>query len=90
MLRQRAQRRQCLAGLCPIATPPTVTALPCFSIPPFNLRVNNLLYTNGPAGGGAARKYVTEVIGIVSALLPRSEVSSNVTVLESEPHYETV
>ena len=48
------------------------------------------LYTNGPAGGGAARKYVTEVIGIVSALLPRSEVSSKVTVLESEPHYETV
>ena len=48
------------------------------------------LYTNGPAGGGAARKYVTEVIGIVSALLPRSEVSSKVTVLESEPHHETV
>ncbi len=48
------------------------------------------LYTNGPAGGGAARKYVTEVIGIVSALLSRSEVSSKVTVLESEPHHETV
>ena len=48
------------------------------------------LYTNGPAGGGAARKYVTEVIGIVSALLPRSEASSKVTVLESEPHHETV
>ena len=48
------------------------------------------LYTNGPAGGGAARKYVTEVIGILSALLPRSEVSSKVTVLESEPHHETV
>ncbi len=48
------------------------------------------LYTNGPAGGGAARKYVTEVIGIVSALLPRSEVSSKVFVLESEPHHETV
>jgi Acyclic terpene utilisation family protein AtuA len=48
------------------------------------------LYTNGPAGGGAARKHVTEVIGIVSALLPRSEVASKVTVLESEPHHETV
>ena len=48
------------------------------------------LYTNGPAGGGAARKYVSEVIGIVSALLPRSEVSSKVTVLESESHHETV
>ncbi len=48
------------------------------------------LYTNGPAGGGAARKYVTEVIGIVSALSPRSELASKVTVLESEPHHETV
>ncbi|MEO5863241.1 MAG: acyclic terpene utilization AtuA family protein [Burkholderiales bacterium] len=48
------------------------------------------LYTNGPAGGGAARKYVTEVIGIVSALLPRREVSSKLSVLESEPHRETV
>ena len=48
------------------------------------------LYTNGPAGGGAARKYVTEVIGIVSALLPRSDVSSKVTVLDSERHHETV
>jgi hypothetical protein len=48
------------------------------------------LYTNGPAGGAAVRKYLTEVIGIVSALLPRSEVASTVTVLESEPHHETV
>jgi Acyclic terpene utilisation family protein AtuA len=48
------------------------------------------LYTNGPAGGGAVRKFVAEVVGIVSALLPRSEVSSKVTVLESEPQHETV
>jgi hypothetical protein len=48
------------------------------------------LYTNGPAAGGGARKYVTEVIGIVSALLPRKDVASNVTLLESEPQRETV
>lgn len=48
------------------------------------------LYTNGPAGGGAARKHLTEVIGIVSALLARSEADSKVTVLESDPHHETV
>ncbi len=48
------------------------------------------LYTNGPAGKGGARKYVTEVIGIVSALLPRSKVAGNVSVLESEPQHETI
>lgn len=48
------------------------------------------LYTNGPAGGGAARKFVTEVIGIVSCLLPREQVRSEVTVLESHPRHETV
>ena len=30
------------------------------------------LYTNGPAGGGGTRKYVTEQIGIVSTLIDRS------------------
>ena len=29
------------------------------------------LYTNGPAGGGGARKYVSDVIGIVSTLIRR-------------------
>ena len=29
------------------------------------------LYTNGTAGGGGARKYVHEVIGIVSTMVPR-------------------
>ena len=48
------------------------------------------LYTNGPAGGGAARKYVSEVIGIVSALLAREIVSSKVMVLESEPKIEVI
>lgn len=48
------------------------------------------LYTNGPAGGGAARKLVTEVIGIISCLLPRTQVRSEVTLLESQPRHETV
>ncbi|CAN5474394.1 DUF1446 domain-containing protein [soil metagenome] len=39
------------------------------------------LYTNGPAGGGGARKYIHEVVGIVSTLLPRSKATSHVTVL---------
>lgn len=33
------------------------------------------LYTNGPAGGGGARKHVEEVIGVVSTLLPRERVA---------------
>ncbi|WP_190820623.1 acyclic terpene utilization AtuA family protein [Saccharopolyspora pogona] len=40
------------------------------------------LYTNGPAGGGGVRADVREVIGIVSALIPRSDVETRVTVLE--------
>jgi hypothetical protein len=40
------------------------------------------LYTNGPAGGGGARKYVNELIGIVSTLIPRNKVTTHVTVLE--------
>lgn len=40
------------------------------------------LYTNGPAGGGGVRTDVREVIGIVSALIPRSDVTSQVTTLE--------
>jgi Acyclic terpene utilisation family protein AtuA len=48
------------------------------------------LYTNGPAGGGGARKAVTEVVGIVSCLLPRELVSNKVTLLESHPEHETV
>jgi hypothetical protein len=48
------------------------------------------LYTNGPAGGGAARKHVTEVVGIVSALLARGNVASQVSLLESDPQHEAV
>jgi hypothetical protein len=38
------------------------------------------LYTNGPAGGGGARKYVQEVVGIVSTLIDRDKVPSTVTI----------
>jgi len=41
------------------------------------------LFTNGPAGGGGARKSTQEQIGIVSVLLPREKVRAKVTVLES-------
>jgi hypothetical protein len=41
------------------------------------------LYTNGPAGGGGARKYVNEVIGILSTLTDRSNISPEVKILES-------
>ncbi|MFD1205281.1 acyclic terpene utilization AtuA family protein [Sporosarcina contaminans] len=41
------------------------------------------LYTNGPAGGGGARKYVQEVIGIVSTMVPRDSVDVNVVIKET-------
>lgn len=41
------------------------------------------LYTNGPAGGGGARKYVTEVVGIVSVLVDRQSVIPKVSLFES-------
>jgi hypothetical protein len=41
------------------------------------------LYTNGPAGGGGARKYVHEVVGIVSTLIPREKVNATVTLVKS-------
>lgn len=41
------------------------------------------LYTNGPAGGGGVRTSVREVLGVVSALLPRDQVTPQVTVLET-------
>lgn len=42
------------------------------------------LYTNGPAGGGGARKYVNEVVGIVSGMIPRDKVEPGFTVMEVE------
>lgn len=41
------------------------------------------LYTNGPAGGGGVRKYVNEVIGIVSVLVDRNKVKPIVTYCEN-------
>lgn len=40
------------------------------------------LYTNGPAGGGGARKRVDEVVGVVSTLIDRNLVEINTHVLE--------
>jgi hypothetical protein len=44
------------------------------------------LYTNGPAGGGGARKYLNEVVGIVSAMVPRETVKPVVHVMEVNPN----
>ncbi|HEX6225813.1 MAG TPA: acyclic terpene utilization AtuA family protein [Chryseolinea sp.] len=41
------------------------------------------LYTNGPAGGGAARKFVNDVVGIVSILMDRGKVSHAVNIKSS-------
>ena len=41
------------------------------------------LYTNGPAGGGGARKYLNEVIGVVSILMNRREIHSQIQLFES-------
>ncbi|MDB5278057.1 MAG: hypothetical protein JWR61_3012 [Ferruginibacter sp.] len=41
------------------------------------------LYTNGPAGGGGARKYVNEVIGIASTLIDRNLIVPQVKIFES-------
>ncbi|MFD1143609.1 acyclic terpene utilization AtuA family protein [Larkinella insperata] len=41
------------------------------------------LYTNGPAGGGGARKYIHELVGIVSTLLDRHRLTPQVTLFHS-------
>jgi hypothetical protein len=38
------------------------------------------LYSNGPAGGGGVRKYVNEVIGILSIQINRNKSRSSVIV----------
>jgi hypothetical protein len=38
------------------------------------------LYTNGPAGGGAARKFVTDVVGIVSILMDRQKLLHTIII----------
>lgn len=41
------------------------------------------LYTNGPAGGGGVRKYTTEIIGIVSALIERNKILNKVNLFQT-------
>lgn len=41
------------------------------------------LYTNGPAGGGGVRKYTNEVLGVVSVLLPRENITPLITYFKS-------
>ena len=41
------------------------------------------LYTNGPAGGGGVRKYVNEVIGIVSVLMDRADILPKINIFEA-------
>lgn len=48
------------------------------------------LYTSGPAGGGGARKYVHEVIGIVSVFIPREKVKSEVSIREVKDEKEII
>jgi hypothetical protein len=48
------------------------------------------LWTNGPGGGGGARKYVHEQVGVVSGLIAREKVRSEVTVREWRREKETV
>lgn len=38
------------------------------------------LYTNGPAGGGGVRKYVQDIVGIVSTLVDRKKVNHKITI----------
>jgi hypothetical protein len=47
------------------------------------------LGTNGPAGGGGFTRRVMEKIGIVSILLPRSQVHSEVSVFDSSGAAQT-
>ena len=38
------------------------------------------LYTNGPAGGGGARRYVKEVIAIASIFVPEEDIKEEMIV----------
>jgi len=40
------------------------------------------LYLNGPAGGGGARKYVKQLIGVLSVMIPETWVKYQVDLLE--------
>ncbi|WP_143092874.1 acyclic terpene utilization AtuA family protein, partial [Arsenicibacter rosenii] len=41
------------------------------------------LYTNGPAGGGGARKYIHDVVGIVSTTIDRLRIKPQLTLLKT-------
>ncbi|MFL5092209.1 MAG: acyclic terpene utilization AtuA family protein, partial [Xanthobacteraceae bacterium] len=41
------------------------------------------LFTNGPAGGGGVRKATVEQVGIVSCLVPRDSVKTEILVFEA-------
>ena len=42
------------------------------------------LYTNGPSGGGGARKYVREIISIASIFIPEEDIEISTEVWEGE------
>jgi hypothetical protein len=42
------------------------------------------LYTNGPAGGGGARKSAREIIAVASGLLPENLVTPDVTFIDAQ------
>jgi len=48
------------------------------------------LWTNGPGGGGGARKYVHEQVGVISGLIARDKIKTEVTVREWRREKETV
>jgi len=48
------------------------------------------LWTNGPGGGGGARKYLREQIGVVSTLIERERVQPALHVAESKGEKATV
>ena len=41
------------------------------------------LYTNGPAGGGGARKYVREIVSVASVLIPQSDMEIQVILSDA-------
>lgn len=41
------------------------------------------LYTNGPAGGGGARKYIHELVGIISTFIDRNQLVPQVTLFHA-------
>jgi hypothetical protein len=40
------------------------------------------LYTNGPAGGGGARKNIQEIVGVISILMDREMLNPKIEILE--------